>query len=187
MPLTLSWRRSLLYRNQSNDLLCISRDWFLHNRDLRQEKVDTNTMFPLYRLGFTPLWNSYRIGLLFPFKTNNVARFLYRITFTTPRFWKWYKIYRIGFTAAWKHAEYNGNSLIDWFSVKCGSVHVKIGNISKTLNLIERLNKSSKCFEELYYFFIMSDVEKRAILVASNLNNLYFCVTPHCRLFLIFQ
>ena len=55
------------------------------------------------------------------------------------------------------------------------------------LNLTERLNKSSKCFEELYYFFLMSDFEKRAILVASNLNNLYFCVTPHCRLFLIFQ
>ena len=56
------------------------------------------------------------------------------------------------------------------------------------LNLIERLNKSSKCFEELYYFLIMSDVEKRAILVATNLNNLYFCVTPHCRLFCrIFQ
>ena len=58
-------------------------------------------MFPLYQLGFTPLWNSYRIGLLLPFKTNNSARFLYRIAFTTQRFWKWYKIYRIGFTAAW--------------------------------------------------------------------------------------
>ena len=57
----------------------------------------------------------------------------------------------------------------------------------KTLNLIEHLNKSGKCFEELYYFFIMSDVEKRAILIASNLINLYFCLTPHCRLFLIFQ
>ena len=33
----------------------------------------------------------------------------------------------------------------------------------------------------------MSDVEKRAILVASNLNNLYFCVTPHCRLFFNFS
>ena len=58
-------------------------------------------------------------------------------------------------------------------------------------NLIERLNKSSKCFEELYYFLIMSDVEKRAIFVANNLNNLnnlYFCVRPHCRLFCrIFQ
>ena len=131
--------------------------------------LQSNTMFPLYGLGFAPLWNSYRIDLLFPFKTNNSARFLYRIAFTTQRFWKWYKIYRIGFTAAWKHAEYNGNSLIDWFSLKCGSVHVKIGNISKTLNLIERLNKSSKCFEELYNFFITSDVEKRAVLVARNL------------------
>ena len=72
-------------------------------------------------------------------------------------------------------------------SVKCGSIHVKIGNTSKSLNFIERLNKSCQCFEELYYFFIMFDAEKRALLVASNLNNLYFRVTPHCRLFLIFQ
>ena len=62
-------------------------------------------------------------------------------------------------------------------------IYLKVGNISKTVNLIERLNKPSKCFEELYYFFIMSDVEKRAILVTSNWNNLYFCVTPYCRLF----
>ena len=55
----------------------------------------------------------------------------------------------------------------------------------KTLNLIERLNKSSKCLKEC--FFIMPGVEKRAILVASNLNNLYFCVTPHCRLFFNFS
>ena len=42
--------------------------------------------------------------------------------------------------------------------------------------LIKRLIKSSKCFEELYYFFIMSDVEKRrTILVACFLNNLYGC------------
>ena len=56
--------------------------------------------------------------------------------------------------------KYNGNSLIDWFSVKCEAIHVKIGNISKTLNLVELLIKSSKCFEEPYYFFILSDVEK---------------------------
>ena len=62
-------------------------------------------MFPLYQLGFTPLWNSYGIGLLFPFKTNNSARLLYRIAFTTQPFWKWYKIYRIGFTTSWKHAK----------------------------------------------------------------------------------
>ena len=145
--------------------------------------MQSNTMFPLYGLGFAPLWNSYRIDLLFPFKTNNLARFLYRIAFTTQRFWKWYKILLDRFHNGMK----TRRSIIDLFSVKCESIHVKIGNISKTLNLIERLNKSSKCFEELYYFFIMSDVEKRAVLVASNLTNLYFCVTPHCRLFLIFQ
>ena len=55
-------------------------------------------MFPLYRLGFTLLWNSYRVGLLFPFKSNNWALFSYRIAFTTQSFWKWYKIYWIGFT-----------------------------------------------------------------------------------------
>ena len=35
-PLTLSWRRSLSYRNH---LLCKSMDWFLHDRDLRHERV----------------------------------------------------------------------------------------------------------------------------------------------------
>ena len=42
--------------------------------------------------------------------------------------------------------------------------------------LIKHLIKSSKCFEELYYFFIMSGVEKRrTVLVACFLNNLYGC------------
>ena len=31
--LTLSWRRSLSYRNQSIDLLCKTIDWFLNDRD----------------------------------------------------------------------------------------------------------------------------------------------------------
>ena len=38
--LTLSWRRSLSYRKQSNDLLCISVDWFRYNRDLRHKRVN---------------------------------------------------------------------------------------------------------------------------------------------------
>ena len=38
--LTLSWRRTLLYRNQSIDLLCKSMYWFLYDRDLRQEGVN---------------------------------------------------------------------------------------------------------------------------------------------------
>ena len=37
--LTLSWRRSLSYRNQSIDLLCKSIEWFLYDRDLRRERV----------------------------------------------------------------------------------------------------------------------------------------------------
>ena len=37
--LTLSWRRSLSYRNQSNDLLCKSMDWFLYDNGPRHERV----------------------------------------------------------------------------------------------------------------------------------------------------
>ena len=37
--LTLSWRSSLSYRNQSIHLLCKSMDWFLYDRDLRHERV----------------------------------------------------------------------------------------------------------------------------------------------------
>ena len=38
--LTLLWRRSLSYRNQSIDLLCKLMDWFLYYRDLCYEKVN---------------------------------------------------------------------------------------------------------------------------------------------------
>ena len=37
--LTLSWRSSPYYRNQSTDLLCKPMDWFLYDRDLRHERV----------------------------------------------------------------------------------------------------------------------------------------------------
>lgn len=47
----------------------------------------------------------HRIGILFPFKTNNSERFLYRIGFKTPPFWKWYKSYGIGFKTAWNLIE----------------------------------------------------------------------------------
>ena len=36
---TLSWRSSLLCRNQSTDLFCKSMDWFLHDTDVRHERV----------------------------------------------------------------------------------------------------------------------------------------------------
>ena len=44
-PLTLSWRRSLLYRNQSIDLQIKSMDWFLCDRDLRHERVNRMAMW----------------------------------------------------------------------------------------------------------------------------------------------
>ena len=37
--LTLSWRRTLSYRNQSIDLVCIPMDWFLYDNDHRHERV----------------------------------------------------------------------------------------------------------------------------------------------------
>ena len=37
--LTLSWRRSLSYRNRSINFLCKSKGCFLYDRDLRHEKV----------------------------------------------------------------------------------------------------------------------------------------------------
>ena len=38
-PLTISWRMSLSYRNQSIDLQSKSMDWFLYDRDLRHERA----------------------------------------------------------------------------------------------------------------------------------------------------
>ena len=37
--LTLSWRRSLSYRNLSTDFLCKPVKWFLYDRDLHHERV----------------------------------------------------------------------------------------------------------------------------------------------------
>ena len=38
--LNLSWRRSLLYRNQSIDLQNKSMDWFLYDKNFRLERVN---------------------------------------------------------------------------------------------------------------------------------------------------
>ena len=43
--LTLSWRRSLLYKNQSIDLPFKSMDWFIYDRDLRHERVKNVLLF----------------------------------------------------------------------------------------------------------------------------------------------
>ena len=43
--LTLPWRRSLSYGNQSNDLQRKSMDWFLYERDFRHERVKREMAF----------------------------------------------------------------------------------------------------------------------------------------------
>ena len=45
--LTLSWRRPLLYRNQSIDLQSKSMDWFLYDNGLRRERVRRITVLRL--------------------------------------------------------------------------------------------------------------------------------------------
>ena len=39
--LAFSWRRSLSCTNQSNNLLCKSMEWFLYDKDLRHESVNS--------------------------------------------------------------------------------------------------------------------------------------------------
>ena len=63
--LTLSWRRSLSYRNQPIDLLCYLMEWFLHEKDLRQERVKTFFTHHTLKVCFYILYS--RISFLFFF------------------------------------------------------------------------------------------------------------------------
>ena len=65
--LTLSWRRSLSYRNQSIDLQSKSIYWFLCDRGLRHERVKyqpwknvpINTLIETWGQTFTPVFMAY--------------------------------------------------------------------------------------------------------------------------------
>ena len=55
--LALSWQRSVPFRNQSNDLLRQSMDWFLYDRD-RHERV--NTLFSSFDATiYEKVWKKY--------------------------------------------------------------------------------------------------------------------------------
>ena len=45
IALTLLWPRFLSYRNQSIDLHSKSKDWFIHDRDLRHKRVKSSIFF----------------------------------------------------------------------------------------------------------------------------------------------
>ena len=77
-PLTLSWQRSLSYRNQSIDL---HSNWFYNRRSLRRERVNpfsTNVSF-LYPLQtsenwrFSDVFEGYRSGVLIENGLNTVT------------------------------------------------------------------------------------------------------------------
>ena len=63
--LTLSWQRSLSYRNQSTDLLWKSMGWFLYDRDLRQKGVNCKTYYFCYCLFVSGTEHILKITILF--------------------------------------------------------------------------------------------------------------------------
>ena len=69
--LTLSWRRSLTYRNQSVDSQSKSVDWILYDRDLRHERVGRWVLYSLLQKHFKnvkqriKLKNSRQVSLIY--------------------------------------------------------------------------------------------------------------------------
>ena len=64
--LTLSWRSSILYRNQSIDLQSKSMDWFLYDNGLRNEIINARihgTMLTRIRIVKT----GARMSVIYPF------------------------------------------------------------------------------------------------------------------------
>ena len=99
--LTLSWRRSLSYRNQSNDLLRKSMDWFLYDNGLRHERLkyhDLNLLIMFWSLmSFGSLctclarvlWNQGCFSLIFRIKLadQKVEKLTGRDLLGKKRFW----------------------------------------------------------------------------------------------------
>ena len=56
--LTLSWRKSLSFRNHYSDLLCKSMKWFLYDRNLRHERVSINIEVVLFIYKWIAAWFS---------------------------------------------------------------------------------------------------------------------------------
>ena len=63
--LTLSWWRTLSYRNQSIHLLCKSMHWFLYDRGLRHKRAKTNLS-----IIYTPVLVQYYGNPFDPFHAN---------------------------------------------------------------------------------------------------------------------
>ena len=111
LGLTLSWRRSLPYRNQSIDLQSKSVDWFLYDRDFLNERVNNEKAaanqskcnlikhkkcskstfwmtFVTYQLKVNTHWikSSLILELIWDHSFSAYAKFSEKLTFLTP----WY-------------------------------------------------------------------------------------------------
>ena len=82
VDLTLSWRRSLSYRNQPIDLLCKSMDWLLYDINLRHERVSrgwtSKTIKQVRQIegSFTSLRISLETGIAGKVRNSNVRMVL---------------------------------------------------------------------------------------------------------------
>ena len=75
MSLTLSWRGSLSYRNQSIDLLCKSMGWFLYDRDLSHERIIKEYWYLELQRWFGTLSNMYDWTFLWKYVTIKAANY----------------------------------------------------------------------------------------------------------------
>ena len=65
--ITFSWRRSLSYRNQSIDLQSKSMDWFLYDKDLRHERL--NSFWLWFFQYYLKIMSIFRMETLFESST----------------------------------------------------------------------------------------------------------------------
>ena len=79
LTLTLSWRRPLLYRNHSTDLLRKSMDWFLYHNGLRHGRVKGICEYNIWRL----TWSSSLFTTLDSLKIHLANHGFFNICFSS--------------------------------------------------------------------------------------------------------
>ena len=84
--ITLSWRRSLSYRDQSIDLICKAMDWFLYDNELCHERANDFSLVisipalaqrvfissEYYNLFFTGKWQHFLLQVFLQYYHGNV-------------------------------------------------------------------------------------------------------------------
>ena len=115
--ITFSWLRSLSYRNQSIDLQSKSVDWFLHDKDLHHERVNSFWLwfFPILLKNYEYLSNGGIIWVfycrkpthlyfkvsLFEFDLVNVSNYTDWVVLIIPNTTSWINLQMLG---CWKQS-----------------------------------------------------------------------------------